>query len=276
MSGLSEIKLPVLYTKGSSGSSSSSGSNRGNNNNNNNNNINGTKPKNKSSTKRMTASKSIVQSVDGCTGNGSLETVQIESSFPSPVRSRSAFCSPRKVTNQNLDSTTIKKSPKRCVQLDERHCSLNSSNRSPRRRELSFSEDFDQDEMGLTFDFYSRNAENNEPCLSFLKFESLYTMEKQMLMHSIPLLEGKDVFLGSRRGLYTELPDSDPLIQQRQYHQQQIGPIGPANKVASQFPMEGFSYAPGWALNADHFYQWQHRGKTTQQVVNKVRTLITI
>ncbi|XP_043498796.1 protein sickie isoform X2 [Polistes fuscatus] len=123
--------------------------------------------------------------------------------------------------------------------------------------------------MGLTFDFYSRNAENNEPCLSFLKFESLYTMEKQMLMqpqHCIPRLEGKDVFLGSRRGLYTELPDSDPLIQQRQYHHQQIGPIGPANKVASQFPMEGFSYAPGWALNADHFYQWQHRGKTTQQI----------
>ncbi|KAI4503308.1 hypothetical protein M0802_001530 [Mischocyttarus mexicanus] len=193
-----------------------------------------------------------------------------------------------KIANQNLDCTTIKKSPRRSVQLEDRQISLNSSNRSPRRRELSFTEDFvDQDEtMSLSYDFYSRNADN-EPCLSFLKFESLYTMEKQMLMqpqHCIPRLDGKDVFLGSRQGLYTELPsDSDTLIQQRQYHhhqqqqqqQQQIGPIGPANKLSSQFPMEGFSYAPGWALNADHFYQWQHRGKTTQQVVEKVVRTIT-
>lgn len=87
---------------------------------------------------------------------------------------------------------------------------------------------------------------------------------------TFPRLEGKDDFLGSRRGLYTELPDTDPLIRQRLHHRQQIGAIGPAKKL-SQFPAEGFSFAPGWALNADHFYQWQHRGKTTQQVLRKMQ-----
>lgn len=63
-------------------------------------------------------------------------------------------------------------------------------------------------------------------------------------------------WLAGRRGVYTELPD--PFGHQ-------IG--GATAVVGSQLaPTEGFSFAPGWSLNADHFYQWQHRGKTTQQV----------
>ncbi|KAK2581663.1 hypothetical protein KPH14_002161 [Odynerus spinipes] len=228
MSGVSEIKLSVFYTRNSD---------------------NGARPKSRVSAKKVTASKCYVaSSVDECTANGS-PGANVEFSFPReyPGRPRSSFGSPKKATSQSQGQ--------------------NSPKCSPRRRESPFVEDFDQEEMGLPMEFYRRNNEN-EPQLSFLEFESLYTLEKQISMQrprqEISALDGSNTFhdvLLNNRGLYTELPES--LAQRQDRHR---GQEVCSTEQLSQVPAEGFSFAPGWALNADHFYQWQHRGKTTRQV----------
>ena len=120
-----------------------------------------------------------------------------------------------------------------------------------------FEEDFLQEEMGLGVRI-SSTAAGNEPGMSFLEFESLYTLEKELMQsrQDVGQADDKCVFGGwfGRRGLYTELPD--PVYQQ----------AIAAAAASSQIPTEGFSFAPGWSLNVEHFYQWQNRGKTTQQV----------
>lgn len=119
-------------------------------------------------------------------------------------------------------------------------------------------EDFLQEEMGLGVRISSTAGGNEMPGMSFLEFESLYTLEKELMQsrQDVGQADGKCVFGGwfGRRGLYTELPD--PMYQQ----------AIAAAAASSQIPTEGFSFAPGWSLNVEHFYQWQNRGRTTQQV----------
>ena len=120
-----------------------------------------------------------------------------------------------------------------------------------------FEEDFLQEEMGLGVRI-SSTAGGNEAGMSFLEFESLYTLEKELMQsrQDVGQADDKCVFGGwfGRRGLYTELPD--PMYQQ----------AIAAAAASSQIPTEGFSFAPGWSLNVEHFYQWQNRGRSTQQV----------
>lgn len=122
-----------------------------------------------------------------------------------------------------------------------------------------FEDDFLQDEMGLGLRVSSTGG-GSEPGMSFLEFESLYTMEKELMQsrQDVGQVDDKCIFGGwfGRRGLYTELPD--PLCQQ--------AIAAAAAAASSQIPTEGFSFAPGWSLNVEHFFQWQHRNRTTQQV----------
>lgn len=127
-------------------------------------------------------------------------------------------------------------------------------------------QDFSQDEMGVLRAGSANNNINsggvgsNEPFgeMSFLEFESLYTLEKELMQSRVDVgqaaVDERQRVLGwagGRRGLYTELPD--PLCA----HQP---------PPSSLIPSEGFSFAPGWSLSVDHFYQWQRRGRATHQV----------
>lgn len=93
--------------------------------------------------------------------------------------------------------------------------------------------------------------------MSFLEFETKYNMEKEMLLSRYELCNEYDGCGGltpTRMGVYTELPDPCRNFDMSN------------GRSALQHPAEGFSFAPGWALNAEHFYQWQQRGKTTKEV----------
>ncbi|RLU17436.1 hypothetical protein DMN91_009671 [Ooceraea biroi] len=223
---------------------------------------NGTKPKSRIC--RLTPSRSLTPSLVGNTPRKSAEVA--ESSSSSPSRSST---SPRRTSSD-------RKSPRRY--LEERQQAHQSPKRSPRRFLSFLDDDSCHEEMGLGLRVSSTSSTcvDEGPGMSFLEFETLYTLEKQMLMQSqcnqdpvmVQLLDSKCTTTttttsgwfgsGGRRGVYTELPD--PMLCH------QVGSTSAAPVPSSQVPTEGFSFAPGWSLNADHFYQWQHRGKTTQQI----------
>lgn len=170
---------------------------------------------------------------------------------------------------------TALSSPKRWNQTDELAKQFLTNNRqcptpknSPKQRQdsnksVTFEEDFHQDEMGLTYGPESMFL-NDEPAMSFLEFESLYNFEKELEQarrDTIAELDEKCIlggWFGTRRGVYTELPDP--------CRNSECIPRGQIVSTPSQIPTEGFSFAPGWSLNPEHFYQWQQRGKSIQQV----------
>lgn len=206
---------------------------------------NGTKPKSRIG--RLTPSRSLIPSLVGNTSKRPPELGAVESST---------------LARRTLSE---RKSPRRHSEERQAH---HSPKRSPRRFLSSLDDDSFQDEMGLGLRLSSMTTTSVdvEPGMSFLEFETLYTLEKE-LSHSrccsqdVTQLEEKRAgtsadWLGGKRGVYTELPH--PLCHQ--------AGASVASSQLAQLP-EGFSFAPGWSLNADHFYQWQHRGKSTQQVV---------
>lgn len=202
--------------------------------------------------------------------SGNPRKCQESDSPPSPAKSsRSPSASPRRTPSQNpllAAESSCKKSVRKCWQQEEQrnqptcHRYLAPAKRSPRRYVSVLEQDFSQDEMGV-LRVSSSNCGNggDEPGeMSFLEFESLYTLEKELMRDVGQVVDDKCVFggwLGGRRGLYTELPD--PL-----YCQRPLAIAAPCSRV----PTEGFSFAPGWSLSVEHFYQWQHRGRTTHQV----------
>lgn len=211
---------------------------------------NGAKPKSRIC--RLTSSRSLISSLVGDTLKRSPEVTESSSSSPSK--------SPRRTCDD-------RKSPRR--HSEERQPAHYSPKRSPRRFLPSLDADSFRDEMGLGLRVSSTTSTcvDEGPGMSFLEFETLYILEKEMLMQSQcgqePTAQLGDKcmtagYVGGRKGVYTELPD--PLLCH-----QVSGMVTPVSN--SQVPTEGFSFAPGWSLNADHFYQWQHRGKTTQQVI---------
>jgi len=220
---------------------------------------NGAKPKSRIC--RLTPSRSFIPSL---AGNASRRPTEVtESPSSSPNRSST---SPRR-------SSSDRKSPRRYPEERQAH---QSPKRSPRRFLSFLDDDSCQDEMGLGLRVSSTSSTcvDEGPGMSFLEFETLYTLEKEMLMQSRCNQESATAQLfdnkcstttsgwfsgGGGRGVYTELPD--PVLCH------QVGGMMATPVPSSQAPTEGFSFAPGWSLNADHFYQWQHRGKTTQQVV---------
>lgn len=185
---------------------------------------------------------------------------------PSPAKSsRSPSASPRRAPSQNPllgAETSCKKSVRKCWQEEQRnqatcHRYLAPAKRSPRRYVSVLEQDFSQDEMGV-LRVSGSNCGSDEAEISFLEFESLYTLEKELMRDVGQVVDDKCAFggwLGGRRGLYTELPD--PL-----YCQRPLAIAAPSSRI----PTEGFSFAPGWSLSVEHFYQWQHRGRTTHQV----------
>lgn len=181
--------------------------------------------------------------------------------------------------NQHPDRSFIKSpklpsSPRRNTQSEDLQKQLNRSTPSPKRsprhhqetsRLVSFEEDFNQDNMGLAYGPVSMTY-NDEPTMSFVEFESLYNMEKELgqaRIDTIAELDDKCIFggwFGTRRGVYTELPD--PCRNFEWMKIPSVSIITPNN----QLPTEGFSFAPGWSINAEHFYQWQQKGKNILQV----------
>lgn len=215
---------------------------------------NGAKPKSKIC--RLTSSRSLIPSVAGYSPERALEVIESSSSSPSK-----SSTSPRRVSND-------RRSPRRYS--EERQQTYHSPKRSPRRfLPSSFDDESFQGQMGLGLRVSSTTSTciDEGPGMSFLEFETLYTLEKEMLIQSqcsrdtsVQLSDKCTTagWFGEKRSVCTELPD--PLLCHRMC-------MCGAFPLVSQMPSEGFSFAPGWSLNADHFYQWQHRGKTTQQVV---------
>lgn len=214
---------------------------------------NGAKPKSKIC--RLTSSRSLIPSLARNTSERSLEVTESSSSSPSK-----SSTSPRRISND-------RRSPRR--HSEERQQTYHSPKRSPRRFFPSFDDESFQGQMGLGLRVSSTTSTcvDEGPGMSFLEFETLYTLEKEMLIQSrcsqdtsVQLIDKWTTagwHYGDKKGVYTELPD--PLLCHRTCVCGAVPPF-------SQTPSEGFSFAPGWSLNADHFYQWQHRGKTTQQV----------
>ncbi|CAK9825623.1 Protein sickie, partial [Anthophora retusa] len=235
MSGASELKPSVIFPRGN----------------------NGAKPKNK-----ISKAKSLIPSLNGNSSSKSQES-NTDSPSSSPAKSHTSVSStsPRR-TSQNVELN--KRSPRKYLQEDRQqtvqlpqYSSKASPKRSPRRYVSALEEDFLQDEMGFGLRVSSTGG-GNEPGMSFLEFESLYTLEKELiqLQQDMGQVDDRCIFGGwfGRKGLYTELPDP--------FYQQAVA----AAVAPLQVPTEGFSFAPGWSLSVEHFYQWQHRGKTTQQV----------
>lgn len=180
------------------------------------------------------------------------QEVQFESTFINEAKINSES---RRYASQILESP--KKSPRRFLASEERFQNL-SPKHSPRRN-LSF-----EDEMGLS-QLTISTAAAEDSVMSFVEFESLYTLEKELMQSKsdvLSQLDEKCIFggwFGPGRGVYSDLPD--PVRNSDAINSQAV-----ADPFILQTSLEGFSFAPGWALNAEHFYQWQQRGKTTQQV----------
>lgn len=217
---------------------------------------NGTKPKSK--IYRLTSSRSLIPSL---VGDGARKPPESTESFSSSLTISRSSTLPRKVYSD-------RRSPRRHSE-ERQQTAHHSPKRSPKRFLLSLDDDPHQSEMGLGLRVSSSMASSIdvEPGMSFLEFETLYTLEKRLMrsqccsQDATPQMvterqTGIASWFDGRRAVHTELPD--PLGNQ----------IGATASAASLqlAPTEGFSFAPGWSLNADHFYQWQHRGKTTQQV----------
>lgn len=173
-----------------------------------------------------------------------------------------------------IKSPRLPSSPRRNPQSEELQKQILRSTPSPKHsprhyqeanKHLSFEEDLYKDEMGLAYGPVPMTL-NEEPAMSFLEFESLYNLEKeigQARKDTIAELDEKCIFggwFGTRRGVYTELPD--PC---RNFEWMRV-PTASMITSNNQIPSEGFSFAPGWSINAEHFYQWQQRGKNIQQV----------
>lgn len=216
---------------------------------------NGAKPKSK--TCRLTSSRSLIPSLIGNT-----------SKRPTAEATSESATSARRVSSDR--KSPRRHSEERCQQQAHR-----SPKRSPRRYLSFLDDDSLQDEMGLGHGLSPTATVDVEPGMSFLEFETLYTLEKELSYsrccgQDVTAVGGSQVeerrvststgWSGGKRGVYTELPH--PLCHQ----------VGAAASVAATHlaqlthSPEGFSFAPGWSLNADHFYQWQHRGRSTQQV----------
>ncbi|CAK9810777.1 Protein sickie, partial [Anthophora quadrimaculata] len=235
MSGASELKPSVIFPRGN----------------------NGAKPKNK-----ISKTKSLIPSLSGNSSSKSQESnTDSPSSSPAKSHTSASSTSPRR-TSQNVELN--KRSPRKYLQEDRQqtvqlpqYSSKASPKRSPRRYVSALEEDFLHDEMGFGLRVSSTGG-GSEPGMSFLEFESLYTLEKELiqLQQDMGQVDDRCIFGGwfGRKGLYTELPDP--------FYQQAVA----AAVAPLQVPTEGFSFAPGWSLSVEHFYQWQHRGKTTQQV----------
>ncbi|XP_063983486.1 protein sickie isoform X2 [Diachasmimorpha longicaudata] len=137
-----------------------------------------------------------------------------------------------------------------------------SPKRSPRRQQGSpaVGEEY---EMGLVYEPGPLTL-SDEPVMSFLEFESLYNLEKELgqaRRETIAELDDKCIFggwFGTRRGVYTELPEPSRNFEWLSR--------GSCAGQPTQVPTEGFSFAPGWSINAQHFYQWHQRGKSIQQI----------
>lgn len=166
------------------------------------------------------------------------------------------------------NSLPVTSSPKR----SPRHNS--SNNNFQEGKEASKSVTFEQDllsgeEMGLVYGPMSMFINHEEPVISFLEFESLYNLEKELTQSRkdpIAELDEKCIlgsWFGTRQGVYTELPDPCRNVE---WLKSQTSQKDKFDAPPSQVPSEGFSFAPGWAINAEHFYQWQQRGKSIQQV----------
>lgn len=205
----------------------------------------GTKPKSK--LLRLTSAKFSPKKQQSSSSGSSSEISQIASSSPKRCYNQSEELQKQLLNNNSRQSPSPKHSPRR-------HQDSSSTKR------VSFEEDFQQDNMGLVQDPDTMYL-NMEPAMSFLEFESLYNLEKELEQarkDTIAELDEKCIFggwFGTRRGVYTELPDPTRNIEWM-----------PRGQIIVPPPSEGFSFAPGWSLNAEHFYQWQQRGKNIQQV----------
>ncbi|XP_034945344.1 protein sickie isoform X2 [Chelonus insularis] len=173
------------------------------------------------------------------------------------------------------NSISCSSSPKHHRQAEDLSKQLLSNNRqnvspkcSPRHVQDSsnftnFQQKTLEDDMGLSYDSACMLL-NAEPAISFLEFETLYNLEKELDLtnrDTIAELDDKCIFggwFGTRRGVYTELPDPGRNVEWI--------PRGQVVATSVQVPSEGFSFAPGWSLNPEHFYQWQQRGKSIQQI----------
>lgn len=154
-----------------------------------------------------------------------------------------ASSSPKKISQVSSDS--VESSPKKL--------------RSSPKRIPSLEDPSSLHQVAMGFSCKAQtNYHDDLKDISFLEFETKYTLEKELLLSKYELRNEYDGCSGltpTRMGVYTELPDPcsrnyDTLV----------------NSSCLQPAAEGFSFAPGWALNAEHFYQWQQRGKTTKEV----------
>lgn len=183
------------------------------------------------------------------------QEVHFESPFINETKNHSDPS--RRYASQILECSP-KKSPRRFLNSEERILQNNSPKRGTRN--LSSIED----EMGLSQLTISTAANSEDSVMSFVEFESLYTLEKELMQSKsdvLSQLDEKCIFGGwFGPGRYNDSPDS--IRNSEGINLQAIA----ADPFTSQTSLEGFSFAPGWALNAEHFYQWQQRGKTTQQV----------
>lgn len=226
---------------------------------------------------------------------------QVSSSSAVSFAQTSSTNTSRIFSSKNSESSSPAKSsnssPRRRLQIDE-FSRINRNRRSspspkgsPRKFQdvrascvQTYEENIHSDEMGFGFGNSSSNGMNDETAMSFLEFESLYTLEKELTQsrrETIAELDEKCIFggwFGTRRGVYTELPD--PACRNTEfldksginYHPgassvMELNSSPSISLGTSLIPSEGFSFAPGWALNAEHYYQWQQRGKSTQQVL---------
>lgn len=179
-------------------------------------------------------------------------------------------------TNQNAKvktpalSASIKKSPKRCLNEEDRQQFL-KSNSTPRSTSSTLEKEDFGNEMGLIFE-PSCGSLADDGGMSFLKFESLYTMEKELMLtknEAPQRLEERSSVCAwyeardcdGKNATKTSWPDrtfEDVAAE---------SPIMavPAKESCSM-PLDGFSFAPGWVVCTENLYQWQQSGKTTKQV----------
>uniref|UniRef100_A0A6V7JU58 Uncharacterized protein n=1 Tax=Bracon brevicornis TaxID=1563983 RepID=A0A6V7JU58_9HYME len=197
--------------------------------------------------------------------------------LPSTSNLEKSFSPMTQITNQNNDVSNVKSdcksSPRRYHHSDDiqrqilKQTPASSPKRSPKRLQNNINLTGEEEiyEMGLAYE-PSPITLAEEPAMSFLEFESLYNLEKELgqaRQETIAELDEKCIFggwFGTRRGVYTELPE--PARSFEWMSRVTSGQTG----GASQIPSEGFSFAPGWSISAQHFYQWHQRGKSIQQV----------
>ncbi|XP_074101205.1 sickie isoform X2 [Cotesia typhae] len=170
------------------------------------------------------------------------------------------------------NSLPVTSSPKRSPRHNPSNNNFEEGKEAPTlgAKSVTFEQDLiSGEEMGLVYGPMSMFINHEEPVISFLEFESLYNLEKELTQSRkdpIAELDEKCIlgsWFGTRQGVYTELPDSCRNVE---WLRSQTSLKDKFDAPPSQVPSEGFSFAPGWAINAEHFYQWQQRGKSIQQI----------